>query len=209
MNNLNQVFIYGAGGLGRELCQLCQNIGYTIGGYFDDQVKTGTKVLDHQVLGNIKDLNQIEDPVNLVVGIGDPHQKSQLVDSIANPMINLLSAIHPSVALDKTIKIAEGNIIAAGSILTVNVAIGPNVLINIGCTIGHDVKIGEFSSLMPGVNISGNVEIGSRCLIGTGAQILPGLKIGNDCKIGAGATVICDIPQGATAVGVPAKILKK
>ena len=50
-------------------------------------------------------------------------------------------------------------------------------------------------------------EIGERCLIGSGAVILPGLRIGNDVVIGAGALVTKDVPDGATVLGQPARII--
>lgn len=50
-------------------------------------------------------------------------------------------------------------------------------------------------------------EIGERCLIGSGAVILPGLRIGNDVVIGAGALVTKDVPDGATVLGQPARIM--
>lgn len=44
--------------------------------------------------------------------------------------------------------------------------------------------------------------------VGAGACILGNVVIGNDCKIGANAVVISNLPNGATAVGVPARIVK-
>jgi serine O-acetyltransferase len=51
--------------------------------------------------------------------------------------------------------------------------------------------------------------IGNNVYIGVGAKILGGIRIGDGAKIGANAVVLCDIPDGATAVGIPAKILKE
>jgi serine O-acetyltransferase len=50
--------------------------------------------------------------------------------------------------------------------------------------------------------------IGDRVFIGAGARVLGGIAIGDDAVIGANAVVIEDIPAGATAVGVPARIIK-
>ena len=44
--------------------------------------------------------------------------------------------------------------------------------------------------------------------IGAGAVILGGVHIGNNATIGANAVVLCDIPEDAIAVGVPAKVVK-
>jgi serine O-acetyltransferase len=45
--------------------------------------------------------------------------------------------------------------------------------------------------------------------IGAGAKILGNIKIGNNVTIGANAVVLCDVPDNAIAVGVPAKIKQK
>lgn len=48
-----------------------------------------------------------------------------------------------------------------------------------------------------------------RAAVGTGAVILPGLTIGSDAIIGAGAVVTEDVPDGATVVGNPARVLRR
>jgi len=52
------------------------------------------------------------------------------------------------------------------------------------------------------------VEIGAGCDVGIGAIVLPGARIGAGAQIGAGAVVSGDIPAGAVAAGVPAKVLR-
>ena len=51
-------------------------------------------------------------------------------------------------------------------------------------------------------------RIGDNANFGAYAQILGGIKIGNNCNIGSMAVVISDVPDGATAVGIPARIVK-
>ena len=51
--------------------------------------------------------------------------------------------------------------------------------------------------------------IGARVDIGCGACILGDVVIGDDAKIGANAVVLIDVPAGATAVGVPARIVRR
>lgn len=46
-------------------------------------------------------------------------------------------------------------------------------------------------------------------MIGAGAKILGKIKVGDDAIIGANAVVLCDVPKGCMAVGVPARIVKK
>ena len=66
--------------------------------------------------------------------------------------------------------------------------------------IEHQVTIGAEKGASP--------QLGSRIFIGAGAKIIGNIRIGDDVKIGANAVVLQDVPDGCTAVGVPAKILQ-
>ncbi len=52
-------------------------------------------------------------------------------------------------------------------------------------------------------------RIGNNVFIGAGARVLGGIQVGDGAVIGANAVVIHDVPPGATAVGVPAKVIKQ
>ena len=107
--------------------------------------------------------------------------------------------------------------IITGISLPVSVEIGKGLYIgHFGCIILHsNVKMGENCSIVTGITIgtrglgnTGVPVIGDNVYIGVGAKILGGIKIGNNVKIGANAVVIDDVPDGATVVGIPAKIIK-
>jgi serine O-acetyltransferase len=75
------------------------------------------------------------------------------------------------------------------------VKIGANCTLRQGCTIGNRVEGGPVPVL------EDNVELGAY------AQVLGGIAIGRGAKIGAMSVVLKDVPPGATAVGIPARIL--
>ncbi|HEY8117841.1 MAG TPA: DapH/DapD/GlmU-related protein [Methylophilaceae bacterium] len=81
--------------------------------------------------------------------------------------------------------------------------IHPNAIIGANCTLRQGVTIGNRREDGPVPVIGDNVEFGVNSLV------LGGIKIGNGCKIGAMSVVLCDVPDGATAVGVPAKVMEK
>ena len=64
----------------------------------------------------------------------------------------------------------------------------------------HQVTIGAEGRQAP--------VLGSRIFIGAGAKIIGPVQIGDDVKIGANAVVTRDLPDGATAVGVPARVVR-
>jgi serine O-acetyltransferase len=80
------------------------------------------------------------------------------------------------------------------------VVIHPAAVVGANCLIFQQVTIGQGSR--PGLPI-----IGGHVDIGAGAKILGGISIGNHAKIGANAVVLQDVPEGATAVGIPAQII--
>lgn len=53
------------------------------------------------------------------------------------------------------------------------------------------------------------VTIGDRVWIGRGAQVLKGVTVGSDAVIAAGSVVVADVPEGALAMGVPARVLTR
>lgn len=67
------------------------------------------------------------------------------------------------------------------------------------CRIYQNVTIGEVGQKAP--------RIGDHCLIGAGAVLIGNITVGSDVKIGAGATVCTDIPDGATVIAQPSRIL--
>lgn len=211
---MKKIAIFGAGGFGREVKMLVDQINheknmYDFIGYFDDGEEKGKLINGFPVLGGMKELNQFDESLNLVFAIGNPSTKRKIFKNVDNSNIKYPSLIHPNVLLGSDdVNIGEGCIICAGTIITVNIKIGEHVILNLSCTVGHDTNIGDFSSFMPSVNISGEVNIKEGVYVGTGAKIINQLEIGENTIIGSGAVVSKSLPANCTAVGVPAKPIK-
>ncbi len=199
---MKELTIIGAGGLGNELKAMINNMdGCKFMGFYDDEV------IDKEVIGNIVELNNFQGPLDVVIAIGSPVIKAMIFSKLSNNHISFPTVIHHKAYLGDrdTIAIGPGSIITPGCALTNDIKIGNHVLVNLNCTVGHDVSIGDFSSMMPGANLSGNVKIGKKVLVGTGAQILQGLTIGDEAVIGAGSVVTKNVLANAVVKGVPAK----
>lgn len=96
--------------------------------------------------------------------------------------------------------------------------IGKNLFIDhgSGVVIGETAIIGDNCTIYQGVTLGGTGKetgkrhptIGNNVFIGSGAKILGNINIGNNAKIGANSVVLHNIPDNATAVGVPAKVVR-
>ena len=78
-------------------------------------------------------------------------------------------------------------------------------MIGDGCMLFHNVTIGGNGKTG---DVIGAPVIGKNVFIGAGAVILGPITIGDGAKIGANSVVLHDVPEGATAVGMPAKVVK-
>lgn len=99
-----------------------------------------------------------------------------------------------------------------------NTKVGEDLqLVHIGNILIHvDSVIGDRCRIQHNVTLGKNIEkhedgaptIGNDVFIGTGAVILGNITVGDGARIAANSLVITDVPPGATAIGVPARIMK-
>ena len=86
-----------------------------------------------------------------------------------------------------------------------------------GVVIGETSEIGDNVLLYHGVTLGGTGKdkgkrhptVGNNVVIGAGAKVLGPIYIGSNSKIGANSVVLNNVPEGATAVGIPAKNIIK
>lgn len=212
-----KLVLYGASNFGDEIVQLFRDINaaqpvpeWDIMGFLDDDAsKTGTLRNEIPVLGTKEWLmNNAVSEIYFVCCIGSPKAKASVSKMIADRGGRFASGIHPSVIMSHTSSIGEGTVVTAGNILTTNIRVGNHVIINLACTVGHYTIIEDYSTINPGANISGDVHLKEGVLLGTNCTILEKMQVGAYSKIGAGAVVNKPVPDGVTAVGVPAKVIK-
>ena len=85
-----------------------------------------------------------------------------------------------------------------------------------GVVIGETSEIGDYCTLYQGVTLGGTGKdkgkrhptLGDNVMVGAGAKILGPFKVGDNAKVGANALVLSEVPANATAVGVPARIVR-
>lgn len=101
--------------------------------------------------------------------------------------------IHPGATIGRRVFIDHG----------MGVVIGETAVIGDDCTLYHGVTLGG-TSWNKGKR---HPTLEKGVVIGAGAKVLGPITVGADAKIGSNAVVVKDVPSGATAVGIPARIL--
>ena len=103
--------------------------------------------------------------------------------------------IHPGATLAERVFIDHG----------MGVVIGETAVVGEGCTIYQGVTLGG-TSLTKGAKR--HPTLGRNVVVGAGAKILGGFEVGDNAAIGSNAVVTKPVPAGATAVGIPARIIQ-
>ena len=211
---MKEIAIYGAGGFGREIACLLNQINeiqptWKLIGFFDDD----DNVEDNRygkILGGLTELNGWKTPLSVTLAIATPSHLEKLATEITNPQIEFPNIMAPNVNIfDKeAFSIGKGNLIFLGCRLSCDVSIGDFNLFNGAVSLGHDVKLGSYNVLQPSVRISGDCEVGSNNFFGVHAIVLQGVKIGNNTRIGTQAVVLRNTKDGVTYYGNPARQMK-
>ena len=112
---------------------------------------------------------------------------------------------HPKILIGANTYINRHTFIDAILSVTIgeNCAIGPNCYIT-----DHDHGLDEKFPPLQQPMVAKKTAMGDRVWLGANVTVLKGVQIGDDAVIGAGSVVNKDIPSGAIAVGVPAKVIK-
>jgi sugar O-acyltransferase (sialic acid O-acetyltransferase NeuD family) len=199
---MKKLYIFGAGGLGKELFyDIISNKD------FNNKYKVAGFIVDYsnEVKDNVFDLNSVDKNCSVLIALGNQYQRKKIHEKLKNlGFNNFPNYISKNVIMTSKINLGIGNIILAGTILTVDIQFGNFNLINLGCTIGHNVVLKDYITLSSKVSISGNCLIHSNSFLGTSSTLLPKVIIEENVTVGAGSVVLKRCLSKGTYFGVPA-----
>jgi sugar O-acyltransferase (sialic acid O-acetyltransferase NeuD family) len=215
-NNTKRVVIIGAGAHGREVAEILrqpsqQGKAPEVLGFVDD-----TPALQHQVIDELPILGDWawfqgidRSEVAVICASGFSHTRKMLVERAKACGFGFANAISNVAYISPHSKIGEGVVIHQHAIACRGTLIEDHAILNLGSIVSHDTRIGCYGTVNPGVSLAGNVSIGEGCYLGIGSSVIQGISIGPWTTIGAGAAVVRDLPDNVTAVGVPARVIKR
>ena len=205
---MRDLLIIGAGGYGREVCQVVEDLGaaWNVLGVLDDRAELhGSTVRELPVLGGVDAVTE-HPRAAIVVAVGSPVGRRAVVERLGElPDARFPVLVHPRAWIGNHVEVGIGTVVLAGAAVSTDIRIGRFACLNKNCIVGHDAVLGDFTTISPGASISGFVTLGEACDIGANRVVVQGHAVGAGTVVGAGAVVTGDLPAGVTAVGVPAR----
>lgn len=194
------MYLFGANGHGKVILEIAEKNNFAISAFIDFDTDK-IDLLGYKIFHRVPKTH-----LDVIISIGDNCARKNIV--FQNTHFSYKILIHPNASVSKRCKIDQGTVIMAGVSINSEVIIGRHCIINTNASVDHDCIIQDFVHVSPNAALAGNVIVGEGTHIGIGACVIQGIQIGKWCTIGAGAVIINDVPDGATVVGNPGKIIK-
>lgn len=208
---MRRIIVVGAGGFGREILMWVKdinavNLTWEIAGFIDDNPAALDGVAcDYGVVGSIQDWRPQNDE-DFVLALGDPKTKEKVALMLKARGAHFPPIIHPTAIVSEFSHYGEGFVAFPYAKLSVNSTVGEFVSL-LSSGVGHDVYIGDYTTVSGACNILRNVKIGQRVFLAAGVSLAQGINVDDNAYIGLGSVVINDVPKGAKMFGNPARRL--
>lgn len=206
--------IFGAGGLGRETLELAgiineRNKKWDSFVFVDDN--PDLKEVQGLQVRSFSDMIEDEqrEQTEYIIAVGEPAVRKKLYDKLMENRCRLATLVHPDVHIPATTVIGQGSVVCFSCLVSCNVTIGDNVVLQPQCNIGHDDKIGAHSVVSAFVNLSGACVVGEESYLGASASIRELTEIGAHSIVAMGAVVLRDVEDGVIVAGNPARKMLK
>lgn len=210
-----KIAIFGSGGHGRTVLAnflAQQDHGMTDYVFLDDSAaKVGTRVDGVPVLGDRRYLFMPDWNFDhfVIIAVGDTKVRAELFQKCKLHGGRFITSIHPAAVLCQDSMVLAGSAVMPGAIIGAGARVGENCVINNAVSVGHECVVHDHASLNDGTRLGGSAVIETEAYLGLNVSVLPRARIGARSIIGAGSVVTTNIPPGATAVGVPARVITR
>jgi sugar O-acyltransferase (sialic acid O-acetyltransferase NeuD family) len=176
----------------------------------DDPAKLGRTILGVEVAGPLEALAMSApsdaEVANLVARTAIRRRLAR--DKIQAYGLPFAGLISPGVDLSG-VELTTDTILYPNAWIGPQVTLGEGSVVFMGGIVGHGSRLGPGCILAPNAVINARVQVGEGVYVGTNATVLPDVKIGPWATIGAGSVATCDVPAGATILGVPGRVMMK
>ena len=176
--------------------------------FYDDAWPAKTKNGSSDIVGNTQSLFALHHKPEVIVAIGNNKIRLAKQRELLSAGFILATVVHLSAVVSRSAIIKAGTVVMAGAVINADAVVGAACIVNSNAVVEHDCILADGVHISPGAGLAGGVLVGESSWVGIGASVIQLKRIGKNVMVGAGAAVVNDLPDGVTAVGVPAKIIK-
>ena len=202
--------IYGSSGTGRELYGMIQTMQDNIWEqivFIDDTKEEGLTCDCPRMPFDTFQSRYKPHNAKIVIAVGEPKIREILYSRVKKQGYSLATIIHPSSIVFHSVILGEGCVVKMHCILSDSLRLDDNVYIQSNVIIGHDAVVHKHSVISSFCAISGNCSLGERVFMGIHSCVREKTIVGSNAVIAMAAAVMKDVPENATVMGNPARIV--
>lgn len=206
---MTPLILIGAGGFGLEVATYAQDClaagtaSFDLKGFLDDTKPVGTLHHGLPVLGGTT--TTLDPDAQYLIALGSPEHRRSLHIKLRTQGARFATLTHPRAYVAATAQIGQGCILAPFSFAGPYSRLGEQSLLNIYASVAHESTIGAYCALSPYAGTQAASTLGEAVFMGAHATVTKNVHVGNNVKLAAGSVVYNDIPDGASAMGNPAR----
>ena len=209
---MNKAIIYGAAGAAKifyydvknygdiEIAAFCVDRRYRIADEF-----CGLPIVDFETVTDVYPIDEYK--MFVLCGYSRMRERETMYLKAKAKGYTLGNYISPRAAVDTIPVMGDNNIIMANSYIGFNGKMGSNNIIRQNVYLGHEFTLGNHNIISAGCVFGGNTTIKNLSFFGLGATGKNGLIFGEEALVGMGSNVVRNVPDWATVLGNPAKVI--
>lgn len=199
--------IIGFGALGQQILALMESVARVERVVLFDDVLYGQGKANSASFDSFLDARYADH--QFFVGLGYHHlpRRAAIVRELIGAGRRVPSWVHPSCQIHPSAHIGDGCLLYPLCNVGGNVQVAEGALLNNSVVVSHDSRLGAAAYLSPAVVVSGHVDIGEAAFLGAGVLVANNRRIGAHARVGIGTVVTADVPDGASAIGNPMRLL--
>lgn len=148
---MKSLLVIGAGGHGRVVKEIAQDIGYEKIDFLDDN--------NPNAIGKIKDLAGFKEYHEAIVSIGNNKLRKELLDMLEQLKYCIPVLIHPTAYISRSAFIDVGTVIEPKVVVNANTKIGKGSIISVGAIIDHDATLGKCVHINAGAIVKAGGQV--------------------------------------------------
>jgi UDP-perosamine 4-acetyltransferase len=200
-----ELLILGAGGHAAVVAESAARAGWRVVGFASASgAGVDTHLGDPDASGAADIERAIARGVLLHAAVGAAEVRARWLERFG--AVHFATIVDPAASVSSSARVGHGAYIGTGAVVHARAVVDEGAIVNTRAVVEHDCIVEAFAHVAPAAVLCGSVRVGRGAQVSAGAVVIPARSVGAGAMVGAGAVVVRDVPAGATAVGVPARV---